>query len=136
MEGNSERRTPHKVIYSKKPDVGHFGTFGCREYVLKTRHRTAGKFDSRAEEGMQNGYCHGEAFRILTKNGKRIIESMNVTYEEECHSTISHENDQVIKLDLTDPKMFLDDSKIGQDEIGPDIDVRQTETTDYVSFER
>lgn len=69
---------------------------------------------------------------MLLKVEKLVIESMYLMIDEERHPTVSHENDHVIRFDLMDPKMLVDDLKIGKDKSEPGKDVRKAERTDNV----
>lgn len=117
---------PYNAIYGKKPYVGHFYTIRCRAYVFKPQHRRKGKFDSRAEEEILVRYCCSDTIRIPMNDIKRVIESKDVTFDEERHPTISNERDQVIEFDLTNQNILVGDLKIVQERKGPDNEVRQT----------
>jgi len=77
------KKTPYELWKNKKPNVSYFKTFGCRCFVMLDGEQL-GKFDARSREGIFVGYCeNSRAYRIYFKNSKKIVDSINVRFDDE-----------------------------------------------------
>lgn len=82
------------------------------------------------------GYFRGEAFRILTNSGKRVIESKDLIFDEKGHSNISQEHEQVIEFDMTNPNELIDNPNNDKDENGTENEARQIKRIDNKAQEK
>lgn len=92
--------TPYEVLHGRKPDVSHLKIFGSKAYVYKPSVRRNGKFDSRSEEGILVGYCRGNAYRILMNGSNRIIESKDVTFDENIVGKSNELTNEMVEFDV------------------------------------
>ncbi|KAK1646050.1 hypothetical protein QYE76_063855 [Lolium multiflorum] len=76
-------KTPYEILTGNKPNVSYFKVFGCKCYVLVKDTRLS-KFDSRAQEGIFVGYAtDSHAYRVFNKSNGRVVESCDVTFDED-----------------------------------------------------
>ena len=76
-------KTPYEILNGRKPNVSYFKVFGCKCYILKKGTRLS-KFESKADEGIFVGYSSdSHAYRIYNKTTGRVVETSNVTFEED-----------------------------------------------------
>ncbi|KAK1698301.1 hypothetical protein QYE76_014998 [Lolium multiflorum] len=79
-------KTPYEILTGNKPNVSYFKVFGCKCYILVKDTRLS-KFDSRAQEGIFVGYAtDSHAYRVLNKSSGRVVESCDVTFDEDDRS--------------------------------------------------
>ncbi|KAI3697709.1 hypothetical protein L6452_30806 [Arctium lappa] len=79
-------KTPYALINNRTPRIKHFHVFGCRCFVLNDR-ENLNKFGPKADEGIFIGYSQTSvAYRVYLKKSKTVIESVNVTFDEEVAS--------------------------------------------------
>ncbi|KAK1632201.1 hypothetical protein QYE76_006516 [Lolium multiflorum] len=79
-------KTPYEILTGNKPNVSYFKVFGCKCYVLVKDTRLS-KFDSRAQEGIFVGYAtDSHAYRVFNKSNGRVVESCDVTFDEDDRS--------------------------------------------------
>ncbi|KAK1693594.1 hypothetical protein QYE76_010291 [Lolium multiflorum] len=79
-------KTPYEILTGNKPNVSYFMVFGCKCYVLVKDTRLS-KFDSRAQEGIFVGYAtDSNAYRVFNKSSGRVVESCDVTFDEDDRS--------------------------------------------------
>ncbi|KAI3770821.1 hypothetical protein L6452_01966 [Arctium lappa] len=79
-------KTPYALINNRTPSIKHFHVFGCRSFVLNDG-ENLNKFRPKANEGIFIGYSQTSvAYRVYLKKSKTVIESVNVTFDEELAS--------------------------------------------------
>ncbi|KAI3769842.1 hypothetical protein L6452_00956 [Arctium lappa] len=80
------KKTPYALINNRTPTIKYFHIFGCTCFVLNDR-ENLNKFSAKADEGIFIGYSStATAFRVYLKKSKTVIESVNVTFDEEMAS--------------------------------------------------
>ncbi|KAI3681214.1 hypothetical protein L6452_36000 [Arctium lappa] len=88
------KKTPYALINNRTPTIKYFHIFGCKCFVLNDR-ESLNKF-SATDEGIFIGYSStSTAYRIYLKKSKTVIESINVTFDEEMASE-QHSSEPVI----------------------------------------
>lgn len=77
------RQTPFELYCGHKPSVKHLKQFGVLSYVgIPKVHRS--KLDNRTKKGVMVGYAlNTKGYRIWIPTENRIVETINVTFEEE-----------------------------------------------------
>lgn len=79
---HSHDKTPYDLMPNKKPTLKYFDVFGTMCFVLKDDEHL-GNFKSKAHEGIFIGYSLGsKAYRGYMIEYKKVIESMNVTFDD------------------------------------------------------
>ncbi|KAI3769449.1 hypothetical protein L6452_00551 [Arctium lappa] len=80
------KKTPYALINNRTPTIKYFRIFGCKCFVLNDR-ESLNKFSAKADEGIFIGYSStSTAFRVYLNKSKMVIESINVTFDEEMAS--------------------------------------------------
>ncbi|KAI3747844.1 hypothetical protein L6452_10529 [Arctium lappa] len=80
------QKTPYELINNKTPTIKYFHVFGCKCFVLNDR-ESLNKFSAKADEGIFIGYSStSAAYRVYLKKSKTVVESVNVTFDEEMAS--------------------------------------------------
>ncbi|KAI3735912.1 hypothetical protein L6452_15437 [Arctium lappa] len=80
------KKTPYELINNRTPTIKYFHIFGCKCFILNDR-KNLNKFSAKADEGIFIGYSStSTAFRVYLKKSKTVIESINVTFDEEMAS--------------------------------------------------
>ncbi|KAI3669692.1 hypothetical protein L6452_41032 [Arctium lappa] len=80
------KKTLYALINNRTPTIKYFHVFGYTCYVLNDR-ENRNKFSAKADEGIFVGYSStSSAYRVYLKNSKTVIESVNVTFDEEMAS--------------------------------------------------
>ncbi|KAI3746288.1 hypothetical protein L6452_08715 [Arctium lappa] len=80
------KKTPYALINNRTPTIKYFHIFGCKCFVLNDR-ENLNKFSAKADEGIFIGYSStATAYRVYLKKTKTVIESVNVTFDEEMAS--------------------------------------------------
>nr|GEU60444.1 retrovirus-related Pol polyprotein from transposon TNT 1-94 [Tanacetum cinerariifolium] len=75
-------KTPYELINKRKPNIKFFRVFGCRCYLLND-YEDVGKLKAKGDIGVFVGYSKEYvAFRIYTKQTRKIHESVNVNFDE------------------------------------------------------
>ena len=75
--------TPYEILTGHKPNVTYIKVFGCKCYILKKGTRLS-KFNSKTDEGIFVGYSSdSHAYRVYNKTTGRVVETSNVTFEED-----------------------------------------------------
>ena len=78
--------TPFELWYGHPPNVKHFKVFGCKCYILKESRN--GKLDAKSDEGIFLGQStRSKAYNCLNTNTKKIVESENINFDEQCRSS-------------------------------------------------
>ncbi|KAI3730029.1 hypothetical protein L6452_18705 [Arctium lappa] len=76
-------KTPYELINNRTPTIKYFHIFGCKCFVLNDR-ESLNKFSAKADEGIFIGYSStSAAYRVYLKKSKTVVESVNVTFDEE-----------------------------------------------------
>ncbi|KAI3770671.1 hypothetical protein L6452_01812 [Arctium lappa] len=88
-------KTPYALINNRTPTIKYFHIFGCKCFVLNDR-ESLNKFTAKADEGIFIGYSStSTAYRVYLKKSKTVIESVNVSFDEEMASE-QHSSEPVI----------------------------------------
>nr|GFA03797.1 hypothetical protein [Tanacetum cinerariifolium] len=75
-------KTPYELINSKKPDISFLHVFGALCYP-KNDHEDIGKLGAKGDIGFFIGYSADLcAYRIYNRRTKKIMETMNVSFDE------------------------------------------------------
>ena len=73
--------TPYELFKGRKPNVAHLKNFGCTCFVLNNGKENLGKFDSKADEAIFQGYSlTSKTYRVF--NQRNVEESMHVVFDE------------------------------------------------------
>ncbi|KAI3701884.1 hypothetical protein L6452_27331 [Arctium lappa] len=77
---------PYALINNRTPSIKYFHIFGRRCFVLNDK-ENLNQFSPKAEEGIFIGYSQTSAtYRVYLKKSKIVVESVNVTFDEELAS--------------------------------------------------
>lgn len=96
-QGN--KKTPFELYSGRKPSVKHFKIFGSKAYVGIPR-QLRSKLQSRAKIGVMVGYAlNTRGYRIWLPDQKKVIETINVTFEEKPRNS-----DHAVDSALEPPK--------------------------------
>ncbi|KAI3735961.1 hypothetical protein L6452_15489 [Arctium lappa] len=83
-------KTTYELINNRKPKIKFLRVFGCRCYILRERQGLS-KFDKKADERYLVGYSlTSKAYRIYIIRTKTLVESMNVSFDENSTRTSGH----------------------------------------------
>nr|GEZ56537.1 retrovirus-related Pol polyprotein from transposon TNT 1-94 [Tanacetum cinerariifolium] len=75
-------KTPYELINGRKPDISFLHVFGALCYPKNDR-KDIGKLGAKGDIGFFIGYSADScAFRVYNQRTKKIIETMNVTFDE------------------------------------------------------
>nr|GEW77597.1 retrovirus-related Pol polyprotein from transposon TNT 1-94 [Tanacetum cinerariifolium] len=75
-------KTPYELINDKKPDISFLHVFGALCYPKNDR-EDIGKLGAKCDIGFFIGYSSDScAFRVFNQRTKKIIETMNVSFDE------------------------------------------------------
>nr|GEZ99114.1 retrovirus-related Pol polyprotein from transposon TNT 1-94 [Tanacetum cinerariifolium] len=75
-------KTPHELINGKKPDISFLHVFGALCYPKNDR-EDIGKLGAKGDIGFFIGYSADScAYRIFNRRTKRIMETLNVSFDE------------------------------------------------------
>ena len=110
-------KTSYDIMANKKPTVKYFHVFGAKCFTLKDDEQL-GKFESKAHEGIFLGYSlESKAYRVYVIDHKKVIESMNVTFDDNKLPSIQAEdNTETLKFD----NLILEDSDTEEPEAAED----------------
>lgn len=87
-------KTPYEIMANKRPTLSYFHVFGAKCFVLKDGNEHLGKFDPKAEEGIFIGYSlEAKAYRIYMIKDQKVIESLNVTFDDTKLPSLQREKD-------------------------------------------
>ena len=102
---------------NKKPTVKYFHVFSAKCFTLKDDEQL-GKFESKAHEGIFLGYSlESKAYEVYVIDHKKVIESMNVTFDDNKLPSIQAEdNTETLKFD----NLILEDSDTEEPEVAED----------------
>ncbi|KAI3667612.1 hypothetical protein L6452_42678 [Arctium lappa] len=88
-------KTAYELINNRTPNIKFLRVFGCRCYILKERQGLS-KFDKKADEGYLVGYSlTSKAYRIYIIRTKTVVESMNVSFDENSTRTSGHNSSEL-----------------------------------------
>ncbi|KAI3715526.1 hypothetical protein L6452_22511 [Arctium lappa] len=88
-------KTTYVLINKCKPNIKLLRVFGCRCYILRERQGLS-KFDKKADEGYLVGYSlTSKAYRIYIIRTKTVVESMNVSFDENSTRTSGHNSSEL-----------------------------------------
>nr|GEV00091.1 retrovirus-related Pol polyprotein from transposon TNT 1-94 [Tanacetum cinerariifolium] len=75
-------KTPYNLIQGRKPDISYLYVFGALCYP-KNDHEDIGKLGAKGDIGFFIRYsANSVAYRVYNQRTKKIIETMNVTFDE------------------------------------------------------
>ncbi|GJR86951.1 retrovirus-related pol polyprotein from transposon TNT 1-94 [Tanacetum coccineum] len=75
-------KTPYELMNGKKPDISFLYVFGALCYP-KNDHEDIGKLGAKGDIGFFIGYSANScAYRVYNRRTKKIIETMNMTFDE------------------------------------------------------
>ncbi|GKE25916.1 putative ribonuclease H-like domain-containing protein [Tanacetum coccineum] len=75
-------KTPYELINGRKPDISFLHVFGALCYP-KNDHEDIGKLGAKGDIGFFIGYSANScAYRVYNRRTKKIMETMNVTFDE------------------------------------------------------
>ncbi|GKB06816.1 retrovirus-related pol polyprotein from transposon TNT 1-94, partial [Tanacetum coccineum] len=75
-------KTPYELINGRKPDISFLNVFGALFYP-KNDHEDIGKLGAKGDTGFFIGYSANScAYRVYNQRTKKIMETMNVTFDE------------------------------------------------------
>ncbi|GJW62048.1 integrase, catalytic region, zinc finger, CCHC-type containing protein [Tanacetum coccineum] len=75
-------KTPYELINSRKPDISFLHVFGDLYYPKNDR-EDIGKLGAKGDIGFFIGYStNSRAYRVYNRRTKKIMETMNVTFDE------------------------------------------------------
>ena len=118
--------TPYEIISNKKPTLKYFHVFGGKCFVLKYDEHL-GKFEAKASEGIFLGYSlESKAFRVYMIDHKKVIECLNVTFDDYKLPSIQTEDStktlKVQNMHDSEPDSDLDESVVvdGNNDTGGD----------------
>ena len=85
----------YELWKGRPANVKYFKIFGSKCYI-KREDQKLGKFDSYVEEGIFVGYSRKRKdYRCYNLRQKQIVESINVTFDEDC---VLKDNNEIISL--------------------------------------
>ncbi|KAI3758229.1 hypothetical protein L6452_05782 [Arctium lappa] len=92
-------KTAYELINNHTPNIKFLRIFGCRCYLLRERQGLS-KFDKKADEGYLVGYSlTSKAYRIYIIRTKTVVESMNVSFDENSTRTSGHNSSELGRKD-------------------------------------
>nr|GFA52933.1 hypothetical protein [Tanacetum cinerariifolium] len=75
-------KTPYELIQGRKPDISYLHVFGALCY-LKNDREDIGKLGAKGDIGFFSGYStNSVAYKVYNRRTKKIMETMNVTFDE------------------------------------------------------
>ncbi|GJW75740.1 retrovirus-related pol polyprotein from transposon TNT 1-94 [Tanacetum coccineum] len=75
-------KTPYELIQGRKPDISYLHVFGALCYPKNDR-EDIGKLGAKGDIGFFIGYsANSVAYRVYNRRTKKIMETMNVTFDE------------------------------------------------------
>nr|GFA05610.1 retrovirus-related Pol polyprotein from transposon TNT 1-94 [Tanacetum cinerariifolium] len=75
-------KTPYDLMNKRKPNIKFFRVFECRCYLLND-YEDVGKLKAKGDIGVFVGYSkESAAFRIYYKRTRKILETVNVNFDE------------------------------------------------------
>lgn len=75
-------KTPYELVNNRKPDISYLHMFGALCYPTNDR-EDLGKLKAKGDIGIFIGYSeNSRAFRVYNRRTKRIMETMNVKFDE------------------------------------------------------
>ena len=112
---------------NKKPTVKYFHVFGAKCFTLKDDEQL-GKFESKEHEGIFLGYSlESKAYRVYVIVHKKVIESMDVTFDDNKLPSIQAEdNTKTLKFD----NLIFEDSDTKEPEAAEDPQENDTNNDD------
>ena len=85
-------KTPYELWTGKKPSLAYFHVLGSKCYILRDREKL-GKFDSQSDEGIFLGYSSNtREYRVFNLKSSKVMESINVTVQDDEPLTIIDPN--------------------------------------------
>ena len=85
-------KTPYEIMANKKPTLKYFHVFVGKCFVIKDDEHLC-KFEAKANEGIFLGYSlESKAFKLYVIDHKKVIESLNVTFEDNNLPSIQTED--------------------------------------------
>ena len=127
---NNCNKAPYELWKGKPANVKYFRIFRSKCYI-KREDQKLGKFESCVDEGIFVGYsCKRKAYKCYNLRQKHIVESINVTFDEDSVLTNNDEDLESLKLETeaekdTD-KILEQEATMNQEEVNNDHkDIRE-----------
>ena len=96
---NNCNKTPYELWKGKLANVKYFRIFGSKCYI-KREDQNLGKFESCVDEGIFFGYSRKrKAYKCYNLRWKQIVESINVTFDEDGVLASNDEDLESLKLE-------------------------------------
>ena len=96
---NNCTKTPYELWKGKPANVKYFRIFGSKCYI-KREDQNLGKFESHVDEGIFVGYSRKRnAYKCYNLRQKQIVESINVTFDEDGALTNNDGDLEYLKLE-------------------------------------
>ncbi|GJU30592.1 retrovirus-related pol polyprotein from transposon TNT 1-94 [Tanacetum coccineum] len=107
-------KTPYELLHNKPPDLSYLHVFGALCYPTNNS-ENLGKLQPKADIGIFIGYAPTKkAFRIYNRHTKRIIETINVDFDELTAMASEHSSSGPALHEMTsatiDSRLFCVDS--------------------------
>ena len=120
-------KTLYEIMANKKPTIKYFHVFGAKCFTLKDDEQLR-KFKFKVHEGIFLGYSlESKAYRVYVIDHKKVIESMNVTFDDNKLPRIQDEdNTDTLKFD----NMILEDGDTEEHEAAEDRQENDTNNDD------
>ncbi|GJW98770.1 retrovirus-related pol polyprotein from transposon TNT 1-94 [Tanacetum coccineum] len=94
-------KTPYKLLHDKPPDLSFFHVFGALFYPTNDS-ENLGKLQSKADIGIFIGYAPiKKAFQIYSRRTRRIIETINVDFDELTAMASEHSSSRPALHEMT-----------------------------------
>ncbi|GKA72436.1 retrovirus-related pol polyprotein from transposon TNT 1-94, partial [Tanacetum coccineum] len=106
-------KTPYELINGKKPDISFLHVFEALCYPKNDR-EDIGKLGAKGDIGFFIGYSADScAYRVYNQRTKKIIEIMNVTFDELSAMTFKQSSSKLGLQSMTSGQITMHDDYIG-----------------------
>ena len=76
-------KTPYELYKSKKPNVSHLRSFGCKCFILNNEKHLIGNMNAKSDKAIFMGYAlNSKAYRVFNKTSLIIEESIHIIFYE------------------------------------------------------
>lgn len=120
-------KTPHELVYDRKPSLAHLRMFGCRAYALRKVIKRTDKLSPRALIGYLVGIDSRNIFRIWLPGASsrghlgKVIRTRDVTFDESLFYGSADDGELLRGIDLS---TLIQDIELPDD---TDVDVASSE---------
>nr|GFB88701.1 putative RNA-directed DNA polymerase [Tanacetum cinerariifolium] len=95
-------KTPYEVIKGRKPDISYLHVFRALCYPKNDR-EDIGELGAKGDIGFFIGYsAYSVAYRVYNRRTKKIMETMNVTFDELSVMTFEQNSSRPVSLHNVD----------------------------------